>query len=981
MADILVDYKADTGDLIGKLKGVEQANNSVQTSAQKSTKEIIVQYQKQAGIIETIKKRIEALTAAREKDSNVDRIQRFNKLIEDQQNRIKSLTASTESALQKTATKTTSIFSGIAAGLGAAFAADKIFKFLEESNIAFQKAEAQANKLKFALENITKDGGAYDDLIQQSKTLAATPLFGAGNIQEAQALQAEFGLTAEEIKKLTPLIAELAVKQKTDLVTATNTALRAIEGQTKGLSTAGASFKDTGNSIDNYNMLIDKLGKLQGTAADYLETTEGKVRAQRVAIDDLQEAIGARLSPKIEGLKSLLLDLADAGLNALDDLGDGFQGFFNFIDGFATGGVTGAVSRITGNTATSINKLVEAAKAANEKLVADYNAAFGKLNISELEKKLDTVENLLSDAKERRRNATDGISKNLADQSITDLASQAIALNGLIRLRNAGIEAEKNYTTQVIGFSKERLKAEIAELQGRTQTSDVQALIEVRQKALEKLQKIEDAAAKKLQTQRDNNSEKLAERARKDAQDAEEFDEQNKVNRLKEKQKNDEDDARLTFSKSNKTKIDAENLQKDLLAISEKYAGLIVAAQAVIDTKLQAERDKRAALDKKNLEEDLKATLAVQDLVASEQKKFLIESYNEKGDFSKKAQKELANDLAKIELFAELAKNAEVLKSTVSTEEDKLKATKDSTDAQIKFIKTIGDQAKLTKEETLKAILELVEDTSQVLDGFFDLQSARRESELQDVENKKQSELDIFDQQLQDLEDLNERKGISDRVYEMKRKALLEERVKAEKKSDAELKKLKREQAEQDKLKAIFDSIINTAVAVTKFLSTGNIALSIAAGVTGALELATIIATPIPKFFKGTSFVERGNNPRGRDTIPAYLNEGERIFSTDKNEKNWDLFEAIENNRFKEFAHKKYILPALLEYKRNSENTKRKEMASAMGVGLVAAYAGVTPYMAEKMRKKGVRINNTGELGQVIGQAVSDALPKQKLAW
>lgn len=60
---------------------------------------------------------------------------------------------------------------------------------------------------------------------------------------------------------------------------------------------------------------------------------------------------------------------------------------------------------------------------------------------------------------------------------------------------------------------------------------------------------------------------------------------------------------------------------------------------------------------------------------------------------------------------------------------------------------------------------------------------------------------------------------------------------------------LERKAAERAKLLAAFDIIINTAAAVVEALP--NIPLSIAAGVAGGIQLATVLAAPLPEYFTG----------------------------------------------------------------------------------------------------------------------------------
>lgn len=48
-----------------------------------------------------------------------------------------------------------------------------------------------------------------------------------------------------------------------------------------------------------------------------------------------------------------------------------------------------------------------------------------------------------------------------------------------------------------------------------------------------------------------------------------------------------------------------------------------------------------------------------------------------------------------------------------------------------------------------------------------------------------------------------------------------------------------------------------------------------------------------PKLYEGTKYLDRDGHPKGRDTIPAYLNEGEAVIPTDKNKKYHPAVSAI----------------------------------------------------------------------------------------
>ena len=117
------------------------------------------------------------------------------------------------------------------------------------------------------------------------------------------------------------------------------------------------------------------------------------------------------------------------------------------------------------------------------------------------------------------------------------------------------------------------------------------------------------------------------------------------------------------------------------------------------------------------------------------------------------------------------------------------------------------------------------------------------------------------------------------------------------------LEKLEAERAravEREKNLASVQLAINAAIAISKAAAEGGAA----APITIALTLASLIAGLAQArvaagnaFFHGVEYLERGKNKPGRDTIPAMLNEGERVITTDTNNRYWDALTAIHNNR------------------------------------------------------------------------------------
>lgn len=151
-------------------------------------------------------------------------------------------------------------------------------------------------------------------------------------------------------------------------------------------------------------------------------------------------------------------------------------------------------------------------------------------------------------------------------------------------------------------------------------------------------------------------------------------------------------------------------------------------------------------------------------------------------------------------------------------------------------------------------------------------------------------------------------KGASDA-----RLAILEDEknrgVISEKKYQEEVKKEKIKQAKIAKAEAVFNIGINIAQAITKAIAQGGIA-GIAIGAImsaiGLAQLAIVASKPLPAFKKGVIDLPLGNNPKGDDTIPAMLHEGESVMTAEETKKHKSLFKAIRGNKYDDWVNEEF---------------------------------------------------------------------------
>lgn len=77
---------------------------------------------------------------------------------------------------------------------------------------------------------------------------------------------------------------------------------------------------------------------------------------------------------------------------------------------------------------------------------------------------------------------------------------------------------------------------------------------------------------------------------------------------------------------------------------------------------------------------------------------------------------------------------------------------------------------------------------------------------------------------------------------------------------------------------------------------------SVIAAIGAGANLVRQVQQAQPRLYEGTDYVSRGKNPVGRDTIPAMLNEGEAVISTDTNKKYAPTIKAIRRGLIPEGA-------------------------------------------------------------------------------
>lgn len=225
----------------------------------------------------------------------------------------------------------------------------------------------------------------------------------------------------------------------------------------------------------------------------------------------------------------------------------------------------------------------------------------------------------------------------------------------------------------------------------------------------------------------------------------------------------------------------------------------------------------------------------------------------------------------------------------------------------LKIHKDRADQiAKQDKEEQDKKISQAEKDAKEVAEAieYWDNYTLEKEQERKDkiiadivatsdlfnsiaasfeeasqrkidaIDNELESILSAYDKEAEANQELFKRKEISERDFRKVEEDIQKRREASEEAARKKKNEIARKEFAIKKAAALFEAIVNTAVAVTKAFKDGGVPLAILVGAAGAIEIATISAQNPPKFAKGTLSVGGTGN---EDTIHALLTPGEAV--------------------------------------------------------------------------------------------------------
>jgi len=143
------------------------------------------------------------------------------------------------------------------------------------------------------------------------------------------------------------------------------------------------------------------------------------------------------------------------------------------------------------------------------------------------------------------------------------------------------------------------------------------------------------------------------------------------------------------------------------------------------------------------------------------------------------------------------------------------------------------------------------------------------------------------------------------------------------------------------------------------FVLAGYIAAMVGAVVGAFAQTSQLLSAEVPKpaFYDGTAYLQRGGNPKGKDTIPVMAHEGEAIIPTRNNLQYPGLAKSWIDGNLDGYINNNFVRPALMEQQRQAEEDFADRLAASMALQMSSNFDDYRLYRAIKEQ---TAVNRTG---------------------
>lgn len=237
----------------------------------------------------------------------------------------------------------------------------------------------------------------------------------------------------------------------------------------------------------------------------------------------------------------------------------------------------------------------------------------------------------------------------------------------------------------------------------------------------------------------------------------------------------------------------------------------------------------------------------------------------------------------------------EVLQTENMSADERLKYEQELAKAKIKLEQVMSDAAiekidKITKaddkanEKRKASVRDWMQVAADSLNAINGLVSTVYDAKISKIEEEQEANSAAGEAEIERITELVDKKAITEEQGEARKRAAEDRTAKKNEELEKKKQQLKYKQAVWDKANSVAQAGISTALAIMNMMKSApwpvNIAMSAIAGAMGAVQVATILATPIPKYAKGTDRHKGGPAIVGDGGMPELVIYGGKSWVT-----------------------------------------------------------------------------------------------------
>lgn len=203
-------------------------------------------------------------------------------------------------------------------------------------------------------------------------------------------------------------------------------------------------------------------------------------------------------------------------------------------------------------------------------------------------------------------------------------------------------------------------------------------------------------------------------------------------------------------------------------------------------------------------------------------------------------------------------------KAKIAEKIQKLKAdlAQKEAEAEIAAIEEITKADEEARKKRIRNMQNWLQTAQQAIGSIGDLVVTVYDSQITKIEDEQDANDEAYDRDIERIEKQVEYGVLSEEEAEIRKRAAKEKTEAKNRELEKKKQDLARKQAIWDKATSIAQAGIATALAITKALP--NFILAAIVGAMGAIQVATIAATPIPSYAEGT---KTGAHPGGKALV------------------------------------------------------------------------------------------------------------------